>query len=235
MIWLLYKWSICGFICAFLTILTNHTTAAQVPQADLSLIKTQLRKDLLQALLPEKKQHRDALLALEQKYAAATNYTGAIRARDERFALEKEIASIEKEIPILNSMAIALTSRNAPDRLEMRLSEATIRGVQLDAKDNFLSGWEKDQASATWKLPDLPAGGYEIILRYTAESGSVQIKESYYSLKGKLTATKEGPIESKIGTLKIKDGRGVITLTSDNPQQSGSLRVYSLVLVPAIR
>lgn len=232
----LYKWSMCGLACAFLAILTNHTTAAQVPQTDLSLIKTQLRKDLLQALLPEKKLHRDALQALEQKNAANSDFAGAIRARDEKFALEKEIASIEKELPLLSSRAIALLGRSAPDRLEMRLSDATLRGgVQLDTKDGFISGWEKEQASASWKLPDLPAGGYEVMLRYTAEKGGVQIKESYYSLKGKLTAAKDSPIEGKIGTLKIKDGRGMLTLTSDAPQQSGTLRVYSLVLVPAVR
>lgn len=225
----------CGLACALLVTFTNPTTAAQVPQTDLSLIKTQLRKDLLQALLPEKKQHREALLALEQKNAAGMDYTGAIRARDERLTLEKEIATIEKEIPVLSSRAIALLGRGAPDRLEMRFSDATLRGVQLDPKDGFISGWDKDQASASWKLPDLPAGGYEVLLRYTAEQGSVLIKESYYSLKGKLATAKESPLEEKIGTLRIKDGKGILTLSSDSPQQSNSLRVYSLVLVPAVR
>ena len=117
----------------------------------------------------------------------------------------------------------------------MRLSDATLRGVQLDPKDGFISGWDKDQASASWKLPDLPAGGYEVLPRYTAEQGSVLIKESYYSLKGKLAAAKESPLEEKIGTLRIKDGKGILTLSSDSPQQSNSLRVYSLVLVPAVR
>lgn len=231
----LYKWSMCGLACVFLTVFTHHTTAAQVPQTDLSLIKTQLRKDLLQALLPEKKQHRDALLTLEQKSAANLDFSGAIRARDERLALEKEIASIEKEIPLLSSRAISLLGRSAPDRLEMPVAEATLRGVQIDPKDGFISGWDKDQASASWKLPDLPPGGYEVLLRYTAEKGSIQLKESYYSLKGKLTGAKESPLEQKIGTLRIKDGKGMLTLTSDTPQQSGSLRVYSLVLVPAVR
>lgn len=231
----LYQWSRRGLACAFLVIFTHHMTAAQVPQTDLSLIKTQLRKDLLQALLPEKKQHREALLALEQKNAAAMDFAGAIKVRDERTALEKEIASIEREIPLLSSRAIALLGRGAPDRLEMHFADATLRGVQLDPKGGFISGWDKDQASASWKLPDLPAGGYEVLLRYTAEQGSIVIKESYYSLKGKLTAAKESPVEEKIGTLRIKDGKGTITLSTDNPQQSTSLHVYSLVLVPAVR
>lgn len=231
----LYPWSVCGLTCVLLTFFTPHTTAAQVPQTDLSLIKTQLRKDLLQALLPEKKQHRDALLALEQKNAAALDFAGAIKARDERFALEKEIASIEKEIPLLSSRAIALLGRGAPDRLEMHFSDAVLRGVQLDPKDGFISGWDKDQASASWKLPDLPPGGYEVLLRYTAEKGSILIKESYYSLKGKLKEAKDAPLEEKIGTLRVKDGKGILTLSSDTPQQNGTLRVYSVVLVPAVR
>jgi hypothetical protein len=231
----LYNWSMCGLACALLTILTIPTTAAQAPQNDLSLIKTQLRKDLLQALLPEKKQHRDALLALEQKNAASLDFAGAIKARDERLALEKEIASIEKEIPLLSSRAISLLGRGAPDRLEMRFADATLRGLQLDPKVGFISGWEKEQASASWKLPDLPPGGYEVLLRYTADQGNVQIKESYYSLKGKLKGAKDSPLEEKIGTLRIKDGKGNLTLSSDTPQQNGSLRVYSLVLVPAVR
>ncbi len=231
----LYKWSVCGLTCVLLTVFTPHTTAAQAPQTDLSLIKTQLRKDLLQALLPEKKQHRDALLALEQKNAAALDFAGAIKARDERVALEKEIASMEKEIPVLSSRAIALLGRGAPDRLEMHFADAVLRGVQLDSKAGFISGWEKDQASASWKLPDLPPGGYEVLLRYTAEKGSIQIKESYYFLKGKLKEVKETPVEEKIGTLRIKDGKGILTLSSDTPQQNSTLRVYSVVLVPAVR
>ncbi|CAN5730885.1 hypothetical protein BH11VER1_BH11VER1_27620 [soil metagenome] len=231
----LYKWSVCGLSCVFLSVFTLHTTAAQTPQTDLSLIKTQLRKDLLQALLPEKRQHRDALLSLEQKNAAALDFAGAIKARDERITLEKEIASIEKEIPMLSSRAIALLGRGAPDRLEMHFADAVLRGVQLDPKDGFISGWDKDQASASWKLPDLPPGGYEVLLRYTAENGSVQIKESYYSLKGKLKETKKTPLEEKIGTLRIKDGKGNLTLSSDTPQQNSTLRVYSVVLVPAVR
>lgn len=198
-------------------------------------MKLQLRQDLVGAILPEKRTQRDELIALEKKLAFAQDFAGAIRARDERFKLEKEIAALEKELPALKAQALSLLAKSLPEKIEFKLSDAVLNGLTLDAQGTSLSGFSKPGATATWKLPDLPPGGYEVLLRYTADDGEVILQESFYSL----TATCRPPLkqaeEKSLGTLRVRDGSSSLTLKAKAPEKSSSLRVYGLVLMPAAR
>ena len=229
-----------AFSAALLVVLlfaSKDSSAAQdaSPERDLRSMRLQLRQDLVGAILPEKRTQRDEMSALEKKLASAQDFAGAIRARDERLKLEKEIATLEKELPALKAQALSLLAKALPDRIEFKLSDAVLNGLTLDAKGAVLSGFSSPGASATWKLPDLPPGGYEVLLRYTADDGEVVLQESFYSLSAICRPPLKQAEEKSLGTLRIRDGSGILTLKAKAPEKSASLRVYGLVLMPAAR
>jgi len=211
------------------------TSGAQDAGPDLRSLKAQLRRELLTAALPEQKAQREALLALEKKYASAQDYSGAIKARDERQRIEQEITIMEKELAALGQRATAVGASRAPERIELNLSEAALSGVRLDAGDKSLTGWNATGASATWKLPNLPAGGYEVSLNHQGSDASASLKESFYTLTSDLKPAKDKVVTQTLGTLRVRDGAGSLTLTMGPADKCASLRIYSVVLVPAAR
>lgn len=179
------------------------------------------------------KAHREALLALEKKLALAQDFAGAVRARDERAKTEKQILALEQEAAIIASRPAAQNAARPVARIELKLSDAKLTDVQWDAKDKALTGWEKTNACATWKLSDLPPGGYEVLLRCTGPAGDVVVKEGFYSLTKACKATKDKSIEQSLGTLRIRVGASSLTLGPAQPEKSAGWRVYSVVLVPS--
>ncbi|MEZ0386343.1 MAG: hypothetical protein ACAI34_04690 [Verrucomicrobium sp.] len=220
-----------------LSVTSKDSSAAQdvTPEREMRSLKMQLRQDLLTAMLPEKRKQMEELIALEKKLATTQNYAGALRARDERLKLEKEISNIEKELPALRAQAASLLARSLPERIELKLSEAQITGLKLDSREGTLGGWQTPGASAAWKLPDLPPGGYEVVMRYSSDDGGIVLKESFYSLAVPCGTATKAPAERSVGTLRIRDGNSSLTLTANPPEKSATLRVYSLSLVPASR
>lgn len=222
---------------AVLLLVSKDSSAAQdpAPEKDLRSLKMQLRQDLLGAILPERRLQRDELAALEKRLASIQDFAGAIRARDERMKLEKEIATLEKELPALKAQALSLQAKSLPEKIEFKVSDALLTGLKLDPQLGALTGWESPGASATWKLPDLPPGGYEVVLRYTGDDGSVVLQESFYSLVGTCSPPAKKASDKSLGTLRVRDGRGILTLKPKAPEKCATLRVYALVLMPASR
>lgn len=202
------------------------------PPADLRHLKAGLRRGLLTAAIPEMKAHREELLALENKLATAQDFAGAVKARDERTRLEKQIGALEQEAAILDARPAVENAARPAARIELKLSEAKLTGSQLDAKDGAVTGWDQPNASATWQLPDLPPGGYEVLVRCTGRAGEVIIKEAFYSLTTSCKATTEKSLEQNLGILRIRGGTGTLTLGVAQPEKCSEWRVYSLVLVP---
>lgn len=203
---------------------------------DLRTLRSRFRKNLIETILPEKKAHLGRLRELEKKLATTHNFAEAIRARDERIALEQEITALEQELPMLTARA-AGEGKVLPERIPMKLDEATLTGVKLD-KDGALAGWGESSGSASWLLPGIPPGGYEVILKYSCgkdEGGPVLVKESFYSLRGTLTPTDNKPMEINLGTLRVRDGRGILTISTDASPKGGLMRLWSLELAPASR
>jgi hypothetical protein len=186
----------------------------------------------LAAAIPEMKAHRGELLALEKKLAAAQDFAGAVKARDERAKLDKEIEAFEQEAAILDSRPSLGNAARLAARIELKLSDAKLTGGQVDQKDGAIIGWNQPNASATWQLPGLPPGGYEVLLRCTGPAGEVIVKEAFYSLTTSCKATKEKSLEQNLGVLRIRAGTGTLTLGVAQPEKCSEWRVYSVVLVP---
>jgi len=202
---------------------------AAIPDA--RSLRSALQKELLAALMPEKKAYRDQLVAMEKRFAAEQDFANAIRVRNERLALEKELAGIEKEMAKLQTTPAAVESTH----IELKCATAKSFGVQLDAAKGCLTGWDAPDAAAVWTLPDLPPGGYEVVLNCAGGGGAVTLKESFYTLQGTLKPAKGDPVDQHVGTLRIRDGKGPLTLKVNSPEQSKALRVYSIVLLPSAR
>ena len=203
---------------------------------DLRTARIEYRRDLLAALLPEKKAHREALLALERSLAEKADYPEAIHVRDERIALDQEIAALEHEIPALKEQAQSLRNGPQQERTLLLAKDATISGLTLDAKTNVLTGWTSDTASARWSLPNLPPGGYEILVNYACPaqtSAILECKESFYTLRSTFAGTDDKPVEINMGTLRLRDGGGSLTLDAPKNDAGDKLRIISVALVPA--
>jgi hypothetical protein len=215
----------------------NSSAAQDASPGSLRQLNLQLRRDLLAAMLPEKRLFLQEVTALETRLATAQNFEGAIEARNERLRLGKEIAGLEKEFQALQAQARSLAARQLPDKIEFKMSEAVTTGLPTPPpQDGPLAGWNTAGASASWKLPSLPPGGYEVVLRYTSSGeGGVVLSEDFYSLTSTFPAAPKEPVEQNLGTLRIREGQGTLTLRANPPEKNGSLRVYSLSLMPANR
>jgi hypothetical protein len=213
------------------------SSGAQDAAPDMRALKAQLRRDLLTAALPEHKAHREELLALEKKYAAAQDYAHAIKARDERLRIEQEIGVMERELNTLAQRSASATATRPGERIELSFTEASLgAGVHVDTKDKSLTGWDSVGASATWKLPNLPSGGYEVVLNHQGSDANAMFKESFYLLTCGLLKKPTGEaVEQTLGTLRVKDGTSTLTLTVGPPEKCTSLRVYSVALIPVAR
>ncbi len=203
---------------------------------DLRMLRAAFRQGLLTAILPEKRAHADRLLGLERKLASARDYANAIKVRDERLALEQELAVFELELPVL---ALRASGKSAlmPERIVFSAQEATLSGVKLD-NNGSITGWESAGGTATWSLPQLPEGGYEAILKYICSEGcsaAVEVRESFYMLRSKVALKIGNQLEKNLGTLRIRKGDGTLTLAVDGASPSAHFRLIALELAPVNR
>lgn len=226
-------------VVVFLTLVSRLLLAdpppppAPQPPPDLRALKAGFRRSIVTAVIPEVKAHREELLALEKKLAAAQDFAGAVKARDERIKVEKQISALEQEAAILASLPSIENAARLTARIELKLSEAKLTSTSLDASDGAIAGWGQKDACATWQLPSLPPGGYEVLLRCTGPAGDVVVKEGFYSLTTSCKDTRDKSMEQNLGTLRIRAGGGSLTLVTAQPEKSAGWRVYSLVLVPS--
>jgi len=204
---------------------------------DLRILRVEYRKSLLSSLLPEKKAYRDDLLTMERNLAARADYAGAIRVRDERRAIEQEITGMEHEIPALGTQLQTLRSGALPEKILLLAREATLRSAVVNSS-NAIAGWTAERSQAQWTLPDLPQGGYEVVMTYTcATKGGAPVKfqESFYSLLATLPSTPEKPQERLLGTLRLRNGKSSLRLETPELPPGTDLRIYSVALIPANR
>lgn len=222
-----------AYVCAVHAQPASSPVPAPEAVPDLRALKAGLRRTLITATLPEMKQYREELAALEQKQATAQEFANAIKTRDTRLKVEQQISTLVQEANMLATRPSVDNAARLAARIELKLSDAKLTGAQLDSMDGALSGWGTAGASATWQLPGLPAGGYEVVLRYSGGDGEVVLQETFYSLKSPCKGDAAKPVEQNLGTLRIKEGTGTLTLTALPPEKSASLKVYSLVLIPS--
>jgi len=230
---------------SFAQVLNPTAAAADVADADsssdgpasLPQMRMQLRHNLLAATLPEKQNYREALFSLEKQLASGGDFKGAIRARDERLALEQEIAIIQHQ---LMHPPRVLSPASLAETVELKPAAATLTAATLaDAgdKESVLTNWAAE-ATATWTLPSLPAGGYEIYLTYTLKPGMTPVlhfKENYYRLSATLSQAAETPTQALLGTLRVREGGATLALSVKELTDPAALRVLGVLLKSAAR
>ncbi|MDZ4287006.1 MAG: hypothetical protein U0984_03560 [Prosthecobacter sp.] len=202
----------------------------------LELARIDFERSMIEASLTPLKKHLTELALLEKQHADTRDYSGAIEARDLRRRLEDELERLDKELLLLQTREQSLKASLLPDRIPLRIEAAALNGVVREG--GSLTHWRKPGASASWKLPTLPPGGYEVILRYrcgSLEGGSVQIQEAKFSLTGDMETTLKGPQEKNLGTLKITDGSGPLIITARTVVKDNLMQLLAVELVPASR
>lgn len=204
--------------------------------SDIALLRLGYERELIEASLTPLKEQITTLGTLEKQFAAERDYDDAITARDERKRLQNELARLDKELLLLQTREQALKSSLLPDRIKLPIDAAALSDLRLEG--GAITGWSKVGASATWKLPALPPGGYEVMLRYrcgAAEGGKLLIKEARFTLTTSIETTLKGPEERSAGTLKISDGAGTLTLSAQALVTNNLMQLLGVELAPASR
>lgn len=198
--------------------------------------RLKFERSMIEASLTPLKKHLLELTALEKKRADARDYPGAIATRNERHKIEDELARLDKELLLLQTREQSLKASVLPDKIDLPLDQAKLSGVRREG--GSLTGWSKPGASASWKLPGLPHGGYEVVIRYRCgalDGGVLEVKEAKFRLVSQIDTTLKGPQEKNLGTLKITDGTSTLTLTATTLVKDNLMNLLSLGLVPASR
>ncbi|MDB6003459.1 MAG: hypothetical protein JWR15_446 [Prosthecobacter sp.] len=203
---------------------------------DIALLRLSYERDLIEASLAPVKEQIRTLGTLEKQFAADRDYDDAITARDERKRLQNELARLDKELLLLQSRELALKTSLLPDRIKLTLDTATL--TDLRHEGGAITGWSKVGATASWKLPALPPGGYEVMLRYrcgAAEGGTLLIKETRFTLTTSIETTIKGPEERNAGTIKLSGGSGTLTLVAQALVTNNLMQLLGVELVPTSR
>jgi hypothetical protein len=204
--------------------------------SDIARLRLSYDRDMIEASLAPVKEQITTLGTLEKQFAAERDYDAAITARDERKRLQNELARLDKELLLLQTREQALQTALLPDRIKLPLDAATLSGLRYEG--GAITGWSKVGDAATWKLPALPPGGYEVMLRYrcgATEGGKLLIKETRYTLTTNIETTLKGPAERSAGTLKISKGAGTLTLAAQALVTDNLLQLLGVELIPASR
>lgn len=230
---------VCAFVFAGLALAARgEDVRVDDPGASPEIAERRIgfERALIAASLGPVKQQVTALAALERQFVEAHDYDSAITARDERKRLQGELTRLDKELLLLQTREQALKAARLPDRISLPLENATLNDLRREG--GALTGWAHPGASATWKLPGLPAGGYEVMLKYrcgAAEGGVLVIKEARFTLTTNIETTLRGPEERNAGTLKISDGAGALTLVAEALVTNNLMQLLGVELVPAAR
>jgi hypothetical protein len=227
-------WSCLGL--AVMAASARLSAADSPPQHTLEMARIQFERSMIEVSLAPMKKHLLELSGLEKQRADARDYAGAIAIREQRRKVEDELERLDKELLLLQTREQSLKASLLPDRVPLPLEQAVLSGVRMEG--GTITGWSRPGASAKWKLPALPPGGYEIILRYRCgalDGGELQVQESRYSLRGQIDTTLKGPQEKNLGTLKITDGSGPLTLSAVTLVKDNLMDLLSVHLVPASR
>ncbi len=200
-------------------------------------LRAQFERSASQVLLPELEIYAQNLKRLEHQLVQRADWVGAIRTRDERLEVENRILAARARLadPAL------VTPGNRPETpstVALSPTDATLEGgVELASDPPVLVNWDVG-SSATWSLPNLAEGGYEVVFEYasTEPGGKFRIREQFFTLTGELAAT--GDVETyrriNLGTLRIRTGDGQLTLgPAANGSPPGDLRLKSVTLIPA--
>jgi hypothetical protein len=203
--------------------------------ADAGQRLAELRSDFESAMVssavePLKQLVKD-LNTLEIKARDATDYETAIAARTARMRAESELTAAEKLMLLRQSAEAVVTV----GRIELKLADAELEGVRWDAEKAVLTDWKSASSRATWTLPGIPAGGYEVVLRYRSgpdEGGTVKMAERFYTLTVPTRFTLNGAEDHFLGTLRVSDGSGPLVIVAEKVLKGNLMELEAVELLP---
>jgi hypothetical protein len=202
---------------------------------EIELLRVKFERDWLAATLEPLKKHATDLTTLEKAAANHRDYEAAIRLRAERQGIEAQVAQLGQQLQLLQSREQNVKTAILPSRIRLALEEAKLSGGVV-RESGMLTQWAKPGAAALWKLPALPPGGYEVLLRYRCgplEGGSLRVSEARFTLTGSIETTLKGEEEHSLGTLRITNGSGSFTLTAQSVFKDNLMQLLALDLLPA--
>lgn len=204
------------------------------PDREITLLRIQYERNWIAASLKAVKKQLLAVTDLEKHLAAARDYDGAIAAREQARHWQAELLRLSHDLELLQSREYVLKAEYPLPSVSLPLEAAKLSGVVHQG--SMLTGWAKAGASATWKLPKMVPGGYEVVLRYRCgplEGGSITVKESHFSLTAPVETTLRGPERRNLGTLKVSEGTTSITLTAASVVKDNLMQLLDVELIPA--
>ena len=214
--------------------LWGQQDAAAVATEELEKAELDFIKELVTTSMPTIKQQALNLLSLEQKAVAQRDYGAAQQMRLRRQELEWELLRLDRQLQWLGTREESLRAKLLPERIELPLGAAQLKGPRLVGGE--LTGWSQSGASATWKLPNLPTGGYELLARLRCgalEGGIIEAREAKFFMRAQISTTSQGPQEQVLGILKISNGRGELSLTANSILKDNLFNLIGLWLIPS--
>jgi len=225
------------FVCLLFLVGPSAPGHAAESRADeIALARLDFERAWIAASLAELKKQLIKLTTLETQLAEARDYDGAIRVRDQRQKWQRDLERLDKELLMIQSREHTLSSALLADRIQLPIEAASLNGVVREG--GMITAWAKPGASATWKLPTLPPGGYEVVLRYrcsTLEGGFLSVKETRFSLSAEIKTTLRGPESLTLGTLKLSEGASTLSLTATTVFKDNLMQLLAVELIPASR
>lgn len=230
------------FCRPLLTVFALLGLAAQLPALDttpeqtLTNARLEFERALIEASLEPLKKQVIELDAIEKQKASTRDYDGAIAVRTERRRLEGELERLDKQLLLIQTREQSLRSAALPDRIPLPLEQAVLNGVRREGGE--ITGWSQTGTGATWKLPALPPGGYEVVIRYRCgalDGGVLDVREARFHLSSPIETTLKGPQEKNLGTLKVTDGSGTISLSASTLLKDNLMDLLGVWLIPSWR
>ncbi len=221
-------------MCLALLALVPWAMADETSTKTQLLSRLKLDRQIIEASLEPIKKHLLELTMLEKQRSALRDYEGAMAVLKERKKVEAQLEQMDRLMVLILTREEAIQTAEMPDKISFPLAQAQLNGVTLESGE--LSGWNLPGASASWKLPSLPPGGYEVFIRYRCgplEGGVLEVKESRFLLTSQIETTLKGPQQKNLGTLKITAGSGSLTLTGKTLLKGSLMDLLELWLVPA--
>lgn len=223
-------------VIRFLLLLTLALPAAGLHaqtegESALAKLRAQFEAAMAKSAVAPLKQLAADLSALEARARTAEDYETAIACRSTRHKVETELAAAEKVALLLETATAAPVGR-----VVLKITDAKLEGVRLDAAKGVITGWSGPGSRATWKLPGLPPGGYEVVLRYSSsasEGGTVRVAEAFYTLTVPTRITLKGVEEHNLGTLRIREGSGDLVVSAATVLKSNLMELAGVELLPS--
>lgn len=219
--------------------MAENTSAEPGVLSQLARARAQFDLALSKVLLPEFENYARQLQRLELQLAQRSDWAGAIKARDERLLVQNRIDAAMARLGEPVYVLPPDQGGEPPRDIFLQPRGAVLAGgltVSLDRQ--ALEGWS-GESSASWTLPAIQPGGYELIVHYSSPDGpaTLQFAEEFFTLTGTLEAT-GGDGQSRwlnLGTLRIRNPAGGLKLRPVETVPPPSMRIKEVVLVPANR